>query len=101
MISADLDRVIQTLRAHAEELRGRGVLHASVFGSVARGDGGPDSDVDILVILDPEKKIDLLEYVGLERHVSELLGRPAELARRDRLKARIRAEALRDEVRAF
>lgn len=76
-------------------------MHASVFGSVARGDGGPDSDVDILVILDPEKKIDLLEYVGLERHVSALLGRPAELARRDRLKARIRAEALRDEVRAF
>lgn len=77
------------------------MLHASVFGSVARGDGAPDSDVDILVILDPEKKIDLLDYVGLERHVSELLGRPAELARRDRLKARVRAEALRDEVRAF
>jgi predicted nucleotidyltransferase len=101
MKTADLDKVIRTLRAHAQELKKRGVLHASVFGSVARGDGESDSDVDILVTLDPAKKIDLLEYVGLERHLSELLGRPADVARRDRLKPRIRAEALRDEVHAF
>jgi uncharacterized protein len=101
MQSAELQRVLQALRSHARELRSLGVLHASVFGSVARGESGRGSDVDILVVLDPAKRVDLLDYVALERHLSAVLGRPTEIARRDRLKERVRAEALRDEVRAF
>jgi predicted nucleotidyltransferase len=101
MQTPELQRVVGALRSHAADLKNRGVLHASVFGSVARGDSGPASDLDILVVLDPDKRIDLLDYVALERHISELVGRPTEIARRDRLKERVRAEALRDEVRAF
>jgi predicted nucleotidyltransferase len=45
-----------------------------VFGSVARGDDGPDSDIDFLVDLDAG--VGLIKLAGLERELSTLLGRP-------------------------
>jgi predicted nucleotidyltransferase len=59
------DAVIATLRAHEPELRRRGVLHAALFGSVARGEATPASDIDILIQLEPDAPIDLFEYVGV------------------------------------
>ena len=46
------DDVIATLRAHEAELRAAGIHRLSLFGSVARGDAGPDSDVDLAAELD-------------------------------------------------
>ena len=58
----DRDRVIATLQQHRAELEGRGVVHAAVFGSVARGQARPDSDVDILIeAIDKIIGISLLE----------------------------------------
>ena len=45
----DREQAKATLRAHEPELKAIGVLSASVFGSVARGDAQPDSDVDVVV----------------------------------------------------
>ena len=45
---------LETLRRSEPDLRARGVRRAAVFGSVARGDGRPDSDIDILVEIDPD-----------------------------------------------
>src|SRR5579875_1337680 len=46
MKAMDRSRVIETLRGHSDELRAAGVVHLSVFGSVARGDQSARSDVD-------------------------------------------------------
>ena len=43
------DQIIARLRDHAPDLRQRGVVRAALFGSVARGEARPDSDIDILV----------------------------------------------------
>ena len=45
----NLKSVLETLRAHETELRGLGVAHAAVFGSVARGEERAESDIDVLV----------------------------------------------------
>jgi predicted nucleotidyltransferase len=50
-----LQGFLHTLREHEAELRALGVRHASIFGSVARGDMHEDSDVDVLVDLDRER----------------------------------------------
>jgi predicted nucleotidyltransferase len=57
-----LNTVLDTLRTHQSELRRLGVAHAAVFGSVARGEAGTDSDIDVLVDLDQDRALGVFEY---------------------------------------
>ncbi len=99
--SPQADDVIAILRAHEAELRAAGIRHVSLFGSVARGDAGPDSDVDLVVELDREARIDLIRLVGLEREIGELLGRTVDLLPEPIEKARLRANIERDRKHTF
>ncbi|HEX3500204.1 MAG TPA: nucleotidyltransferase domain-containing protein [Stellaceae bacterium] len=96
-----LAEIMRVLQANAEALRGVGVQHLSIFGSTARGTARPDSDVDLLVELDADRKIDLFDYAGIVGEIQRIVAHPVDVARRDRLKPEIVAEALRDEIRAF
>ena len=58
-------------------LRAHGIKQASVFGSVARGEDRPESDVDILVRLG--RPMGLFAYMGLIRQMEESLGRKVDL----------------------
>ena len=95
------ERVIATLRAHEAELRQAGIRHLSLFGSVARGDARADSDVDLLVDLDPEARIGLFALGALERRLAELVGRPVELLPEPVEKPRLKAKIERDRRLAF
>jgi len=95
------EQVIATLRAHERELRQRGVLHAALFGSVARGEEKPASDIDILIDLAPEAAVGLFEYVGIEQYLTDLLASRVDVANRSSLKAFVRPSAERDAVYAF
>lgn len=70
----------------------RGVRNIRVFGSVARGQETENSDIDLLVDLDPG--VNLLDLVGLERELAELLGAPVDVVPEEGLKKLIRAEVL-------
>jgi predicted nucleotidyltransferase len=99
-----LDRVLTLLRARAAELRRGGVLHAAVFGSVARGEEISDSDVDIMIELDPAQRLTLLSYARIVRQLETLsgpLGRRIDIAQRRRLRPHVRPAAERDAVQAF
>ena len=50
-----------------------GASNLRVFGSVARGEAGPESDVDLLIDLEPDRS--LLDLIGLMRELEEVLGR--------------------------
>ena len=54
-MTGTLDDVLEMLRTHESELRRLGVSHAAVFGSVARSEARADSDIDVLVELDPDQ----------------------------------------------
>ena len=97
----DREQVIAKLRAHERELRHRGVLHAALFGSVARGEEKLDSDIDILIELSPEAAVGLFEYVGIEQYLGDLLASRVDLANRSSLKAFVRPSAERDAIYAF
>ncbi|MGH6719927.1 MAG: nucleotidyltransferase family protein, partial [Alphaproteobacteria bacterium] len=47
------DRIAAIVREHAAEIRARGVTRLDLFGSVARGEGGEASDIDIVVDVAP------------------------------------------------
>jgi predicted nucleotidyltransferase len=93
--------VIATLRAHEADLRKAGIRRLSLFGSVARGDSAPGSDVDLVAELDPAADIDLVGLVALERRLSQTLGRPVEILPEPVENARLRANVERDRVVAF
>lgn len=95
------EQVIATLRTHAQELRRRGVLHAGLFGSIARGEASPASDIDILIELAPDAPIGLFEYVGITQYLSDLFPNRVDVANRKRLKPLIRPNVERDTVYAF
>lgn len=65
-----------------------GVKRIALFGSVMRGEGTPESDIDILVTFD--KPIGLFKWVELEEELSERLERKADLVSAQALKPRIR-----------
>jgi predicted nucleotidyltransferase len=95
------ERVIATLRAHEAELRQAGLRSLSLFGSVARGETEPDSDIDLAVEFDPAARMDLLQLSALERRIAELLGRPVDLLPEPVEKRRLQDQINQDRRRAF
>ena len=93
--------VLKILKEHEVELRRLGVRHAAVFGSVARGEARPDSDIDVLVALDPARPIGVFEYARLKLHISESFGGAGDVVNRRTLKPLVRDNILRDSVDAF
>jgi hypothetical protein len=70
------------------------VRELSVFGSAARGEMRPDSDVDLLVEFLPGAEVDLVDHAGLMLDLSRLLGRSVDLVSKRALKPLIRASVL-------
>jgi predicted nucleotidyltransferase len=96
--------------AHLEALRGKreaifeclsrhGASSAQVFGSVARGDSRPESDIDLLVELDGrDSRSALLILIALSQELSEIVGRPVDVSTVDVLEPEIRDQAIRDAI---
>lgn len=97
----DLHAALAILRSHEAELRSRGVRHAALFGSVARGESHPGSDLDVMIDIDRERVRDVFTYAGLCRFIDELFPIPVDVAERESLKERIRQRAETDAVHAF
>ncbi len=95
------ETIIATLRAHEAELRAAGLDHLSLFGSVARGDAGDDSDVDLAAGLAPNAHIGLFALTGLERRLRELLHRRVDLIPEPVEQQRLQANIDRDRRVAF
>jgi predicted nucleotidyltransferase len=92
---------IAVLRQHPDALRARGVRHAALFGSIARGDNRPDSDIDILVEFDPSACVTIFDYVGLKNYIATLFDEPVDVVDREALKPHLRQPSERDAVYAF
>lgn len=72
----------------------RGAKNVRVFGSVARGEARDDSDIDLLIDLDPGRS--LLDVGGLAMDLSLLLGRPVDVVTEAGLRKRIRSKVLQE-----
>lgn len=95
------DQIIATLRSHEDELHRLGVVQLSLFGSVARGEDGPESDIDIAATFDPAARLSLFDIAGIEARLSEILNRSVDLLQEPPRKPYLRREIERDRIRAF
>ncbi len=71
-----------------------GVRELCLFGSAARGELGPESDVDLLVSFDADAPVGFLALAGLQRELEALLGRAVDLVPKAGLKPLVHSEVL-------
>lgn len=77
--------------------RTHGARSVRLFGSAARGDERPESDIDFLVELEPDRS--LLDLIGLENDLADLFGRKVEVVTMPSGKPEIRASVLKGAIR--
>jgi len=100
IIQMNSSEALETLRRSEHALRGRGVKHAALFGSVARGENRSDSDIDIMIEIDPEARITVFDYVDIKDYIAQLFDGP-DVVNRDGLKPYVRPAAMADAIYAF
>jgi putative addiction module CopG family antidote len=93
--------VAAALKTLEPALRERGVTSAAVFGSVVRGQARSDSDVDVLIEIDPATKFDLIDLVGVRNLLGDRLGHPVDVIERKSLKPRLRDSILAEAEAVF
>jgi len=96
-----LDEVRRRIEPEKDALRTKGVSALYVFGSVARGEAGPGSDVDVLIDVDPAAKFSLLDLARIRRDLEARLGTPADVHLRRGIHYWIRERVLSEAVRLF
>ena len=84
----------------ANFLKTQPVLKAWLFGSYARGEQHPDSDVDILVVFDQEtdKGVSLLKHIGIALDLEDLLGKKVDLITEGTLLPFVKETADKDKI---
>jgi hypothetical protein len=92
---------IETLQRSERALRERGVLHAALFGSVARGSHKANSDIDIMIEIDPDIRMTVFDYVELKDYIGSLFEEPVDVVNCEGLKPYIRPAATTDAIYAF
>ncbi len=95
------DAIIERLNDARAALQVRGVNHAALFGSIARGEDHAGSDIDILVDLDPAIVRTLFDYVGVKHYIAGLFDSPVDVVDREGLKAHVRPSATAESIDAF
>jgi uncharacterized protein len=93
------NRIIATLLENRAELECQGVLHAALFGSMARGDATSQSD--IMIDLDPEARYSVYDHVGLKTYIRSLFPVKVDVVDRDGLKPYVKPRILADAIDVF
>jgi predicted nucleotidyltransferase/predicted XRE-type DNA-binding protein len=94
-------RVVAAIKAHEKNIRAEGATALYLYGSVARGEAGPQSDVDVFVEYDPTSRFNLLHLSGIKILLEDSLGVPIHITTGDSLKPPMKAIVQSEAVRVF
>ncbi|MDA3898543.1 MAG: nucleotidyltransferase family protein [Desulfobacteraceae bacterium] len=92
--------VINKLKQNQHKLNAFQVKELYLFGSVARNEAGPDSDVDFIVDFEPGAEVGFFKFVRLQKMLSELLDCSVDLTTRDALHQELKNHILKESLRA-
>ncbi len=96
-----VETTIARLRTDESLVREFSIRALYIFGSVARGEDSPGSDIDILVEFKPGSRIGLFAFARLQGRLSELLEKKVDLVARDGLHLALKDQILKEAVRAL
>ena len=90
-------KILQDKREEILRIAGaHGARNVRVFGSVSRGEAGTESDVDLLVKLEPGRS--LLDLIAIKQELEDLLGREVDVVTEDAVSPYIREQVLKEAV---
>ncbi len=95
------DEVIAVLRAEAAAIRKLGATALYLFGSAARDEMGPDSDVDVFIDYDLQSRFSLFDQIGLQEYLKAQLQREVDLTTRGGLHPLLRGRIVRSSIRVI
>jgi hypothetical protein len=101
MATNTLDAVRQQLAAEEPELRRRGICHLAIFGSIARGDDRPDSDIDVAVEIESGRSFSLIRMEETRLFLEDALQRRVDLGEVASFRPQVRAAFDRERVAIF
>ncbi len=101
MKDMERENIVSVLKEHEHGLRDRGVVALWLIGSMARGDATAQSDIDILVDIEPHRKFSLVDHSGLRLFICYVLNHASDVVLTEGLRPRTRARLRQDEVRVF
>jgi predicted nucleotidyltransferase len=91
------EQVLQIIHNHQEQIEQFGVASLALFGSVARDQAGPESDVDFLVEF--SRPVGLFKLAELQLFLEDILGSPVDLGTSRSLKPRLKESVLEEAIR--
>ena len=95
------EEALAKLRPMEDELRARGIEALYLFGSVARDEARPESDVDVMCRFDPARSVTLFDFLGFEMDFQDILGCEVDLSEQAAMPTRMAERVARDAVRVF
>ena len=95
------EEIITRIRKHADAIRAEGATALYLFGSAARDQAGPDSDIDVFIECDATRRVSLLDIIGIKHIIEDDLGLPVDITTRQGLHPRLRDNILAEAVRVL
>ncbi len=94
------DEAIQKLSEHRDELRKRGVERLYIFGSTARDEAGPGSDVDLIIRIDRESResFGLFDLIRVKHYLEDALGAEVDLTTEEGIKPQLKERILGERI---
>lgn len=92
---------LAALKSFEADLREQGVCALYVFGSIARGEAGPNSDIDLSFDIAPDVKFSLFDQARIAHDLSEALGAKVDFVPRSEIHPYIRARVEAEHVKVF
>jgi predicted nucleotidyltransferase len=95
------DEIIAAIRKNADAIKAEGVTKLAIFGSRVRGDNRPDSDIDVLIDVEPDASFSLLNLIGVEHIIEDATGLQTQAAMRRSIPRRFAQRIADDIVEVF
>ena len=94
----ETEKAIELLSAHMTEIRQRfGVESLALFGSVARGEARPESDLDVLVVF--RESPGMFDFMELKQYIEQITATPVDLVTEKALKKQLKSQILEESIR--
>ncbi|MEP9396044.1 nucleotidyltransferase domain-containing protein [Mesorhizobium sp. KR2-14] len=94
-------QAIEQLRKDADTIRGMGVTELYLFGSTARDEDTADSDLDLFIDYDTNKRFSLIDLVGIKQFLEETMSTDVDITTRDSLHPMLKDDIERNAIRVF